>query len=120
MYVRPQNYRYTSEVRLPENYSGNTFREPMISDSQISESNSVEDSDDASDIADLPEERKDDKTAALLPRSNFKLRLGSVFGGEKSGIGTEELLILALILLLANGNENDDLTLFLILLLFIK
>ena len=41
--------------------------------------------------------------------------------GKDGGIGTEELLILALILLLADGSDGfDDLILFLVLLFFIK
>jgi hypothetical protein len=48
--------------------------------------------------------------------------VGSLFGRDR-GIGTEELLILALILLLSDTGESegfDDLILFLILLFFIK
>ena len=59
------------------------------------------------------------KETVLKPSSGFKLRLGSLFG-NKGGIGTEEILILALILLLSDSEENDDLILFLILLFFIK
>jgi hypothetical protein len=58
--------------------------------------------------------------ASLLSKRGSGLRLGSLFGKD-GGIGTEELLILALILLLADGSDGfDDLILFLVLLFFIK
>ena len=106
MYVRPQGYRYSGEVRLPENYSGNTFREPPLIESDVAEQ---ENEHNEAEPASLPSES--------TPAS--KLHLGSLFGG-KGGIGTEELLILALVLLLSDGESNDDLMLFLILLLFIQ
>ena len=58
--------------------------------------------------------------ASLLSPRPFRLRLGSILG-KKNGIGTEELLILALILLLSDNDDGfDDLILFLALLFFIK
>ena len=109
MYVRPQGYRYSAEVRLPENYGGNTFREPPLIEP---------------DVEEQEESREEPVEAAPLPLPDkaaptSKLHLGSLFGG-KGGIGTEELLILALVLLLSDGENNDDLVLFLMLLLFIK
>lgn len=120
MYVRPQGYKYQSEVRLPENYSGNTFREPIEAE-EMTEDESVETASVEESVQDVDSVEKDTaQAAALLPKSNFKLRLGSLFGGNKGGIGTEELLILALVLLLADSEGNDDLILFLVLLFFIK
>ncbi len=117
MYVRPQGYRYPSGVRLPENYSGSTFREEAqnditdepIEDEAVPAENTQHDTTDG--------EEKNSAPASLLS-NGFRLRLGSLFGGK--GIGTEELLIIALILLLADSDDNDDLILFLILLFFIK
>lgn len=116
MYVRPQNFRYPTGVRLPENYSGNTFREST----EPPEEQEVRDEPTADTAAEAAENSGElSETAALLTeKSNFGLRLSSIFG--KSGIGTEELLILALILLLADGDDNEDMILFLLLLFFIK
>ncbi len=112
MYVRPQNYRYPTGVRLPENYSGNTFRE-------TSEEQSSAKPEAAPELSQAEEKKEDESArASLLSEGGFKLRLGSLFDGKK--IGSEELLIIALILLLADSENNDDLILFLILLFFIK
>ncbi len=123
MYVRPQSYRYPSGVRLPENYSGNTFRElPVEEEAPSEEAAAPEPQDTAEQVVDSSPEQKSDNTqsAALLSNHGFRLRLGSLFGNSNGGIGTEELLIIALILLLSDSNSNDDLILFLVLLLFIK
>ena len=116
MYVRPQpqNYKYPREVRLPENYSGNTFREIAEEPDPTEETEQTEKAEEIEEA--VPTEVKE---TILKPSSGFKLRLSSLFG-NKGGIGTEEILILALILLLSDSEENDDLILFLILLLFIK
>ena len=117
MYVRPQNYRYPEGMRLPENYSGNTFREPLEQEEAQEEPLEKEET---LDEQALPTQGNDTKDSpALLPTSGFKLRINSLFGGNGK-IGTEELLILALILLLADTENNDDLILFLVLLFFIK
>ena len=111
MYVRPPSYRYQAPMRVPENYSGNTFREePDVAEPET-EVETVE----------ITSEESAAKPA-LLSQKGFSLRLGSLFGRDR-GIGTEELLILALILLLSDtgdGEGFDDLILFLILLFFIK
>lgn len=113
MYVRPQNYKYPSGMRLPENYSGNTFREPIYEEAHEEKEITEEKSENPKQDADTAE------TSALLPqKEGFSLRLGSLFGDK--GIGSEELLILALILLLADSEDGQDLVLFLVLLFFIK
>ena len=107
MYVRPPSYKYPSGMRLPENYSGNTFRDQPQEESQEEEAATATKVEDSA------------QTAALLTqKSGFGLRLGSLFGNK--GIGSEELLILALILLLADSDGSEDLVLFLVLLFFIK
>ena len=118
MYVRPQNSRYSSEFRLPENYSGNTFREHggEIEEAELPEDSPKEEA--TADKKDISAE--DSETAALLTQSEpcCAKKPFSLFG---KGTGTnEELLILALILLLSDGDGNDDLIIFLMLLLFIK
>ena len=110
MYVRPQNYKYSPDIRLPENYSGNTFRE-------LPEDNPEEIQDEVTLplIENAPQEAEAVPTSAPHKES-FGLRLGSLF----KGIGSEELLILALILLLADSESNDEIILFLAILLFVK
>ena len=119
MYARPQNYRYTGDVRLPQNYSGNTFRQSEEEkDEEKAEPISTEIiSEEGKSEAQDGQKAEAREVGSLLPKPNFKL--GSLFGNNKKGVGTEELLIIALILLLADGDENNDLILFLILLLFI-
>ena len=111
MYVRPNN-RYPSGLRLPENYSGNTFRAQERESQETEPETVIEESAESS--------APTTEAAALLtqdiPSAPSQKRF-SLFG--KSG-SNEELLILALILLLSDGNGNDDLILFLMLLLFIK
>ena len=121
MYVRPPSYRYPPSVRVPDNYSGNAFREqetpPLLTQTE----------DSVNEAQEVREEPADEQKSAestqtsLLSSRHFGLRLGSLFG-KKSGIGTEELLIIALILLLSDndGEGFDDLILFLALLFFIK
>lgn len=111
MYVRPQNYRYPEGLRPPKNYSGNTFREPALTEEEPSEPEKKPLTD-----TDFTEQGSEEDTAALLsPKGSL---FGGLFGGK--GIGSEELLIFALILLLSDSNNNDDLIIFLILLFFIK
>lgn len=115
MYVRPQGYRYPSGVRLPENYGGSAFSDAPPIEAEAEPTPIDETSTAADEKSDAPAK----ETAALLPSSGFRLRLGSLFG-KNSSIGTEELLIIALILLLSDNDGNDDLVLFLILLFFIR
>lgn len=110
MYARPSGYRYPSQsLRVPSNYSGNTFREEEREETPVKAQEEA-----------LPTESEETVESSLLSKRGFGLRLGSLFG-KGGGIGTEELLILALILLLADGSDGfDDLILFLLLLFFIK
>lgn len=121
MYVRPPNYRYPSSVRIPENYSGSTFREQDIpaAPTEVNEAQSVQEDEVSEVLTDGQEEVAAEQASLLSPRP-FRLRLGSILG-KKNGIGTEELLILALILLLSDNDDGfDDLILFLALLFFIR
>ena len=115
MYVRPQGYRYPSGVRLPENYGGSAFSDAPSIEAEAEPAPTEE----ASATAEEKNDASSKETAALLPTSGFRLRLGSLFG-KNSSIGTEELLIIALILLLSDSEGNDDLVLFLVLLFFIR
>ncbi|MBP3369126.1 MAG: hypothetical protein J6L85_00100 [Clostridia bacterium] len=128
MYVRPPSYRFPPSVRIPENYGGNAFREPpqaaAVEDDQQTVTDSTPQPAAESIQTDTqPEDsarNEDVKEASLLSPRPFKLRLGSLFGKDR-GIGTEELLIIALILLLADSDEGfDDIILMLALLFFIK
>lgn len=120
MYVRPQNYRYPEGVRLPKNYSGSTFREPLPEENpttdspeEILEEISAEQE---SSSSPQPDSNVGEDTAALLTQKSSPL--SSLFGGK--GIGSEELLLFALILLLSDSELGNDLIFFLILLFFIK
>lgn len=116
MYARPSGYRYPSPtLRVPDNYSGNAFRDKEQKQ-EVSEEASQE-----AESVNMPMEKTEAASeASLLSKRGFGLRLGSLFG-KGGSIGTEELLILALILLLADGADGfDDLILFLVILFFIK
>lgn len=121
MYVRPQGYRYSHAVRLPENYSGSAFREERENESTTEETGVTDNSFDTG-VENSEENEKDGKTVALLPRTEEVPHRPSLF--SKSGIGSEELLILALIFLLSDGKGSgeggDELILLLALLLFIR
>lgn len=119
MYVRPPSYRYQAPMRVPENYSGNIFREaPKSEVREKAEDAPIV----AEEVVSKEESTSGEATPALLGWRSFRLRLPSIFGRE-GGIGGEELLILALILLLSDAGDGegfDDLIFFLILLFFIK
>lgn len=116
MYVRPQNHRYPSGIRLPENYSGSAFREL----SQGEEAQNAEDLTETEITASLDGEEQNTEAPALLPtmKNSSEPHPSPLLRGH--GIGSEELLILALILLLADNAKDDELILFLALLFFIK
>ena len=96
MYIRPNGYRYGG-VRLPDNYSGSTFRE----------------ADEESEEAVPPIIRPAEPSAPLQEQSVSTTC-------ETKSIGSEELLLVALILLLSDRKENDELILLLALLLLAK
>ena len=83
MYVRPPSYRYQAPMRVPENYSGNTFREEpeAVPPEPVAEPES-----EVETVALANEESA--AKPALLSQKGFSLRLGSLFGRDR-GIGTE-------------------------------
>ena len=140
MYVRPPNNNL-SELKLPENYSGNAFSRfsayadmppPAKAPQQKNEPGGVEDNLSRRETADnYPEEpqevvavvkRQGDSTdkssggsllSSLLP--NFDLSKHFPFG---HGIGGEELLILAIMLIVfVSGNDRGEVDSELLLLL---
>lgn len=119
MYVRPPSYRYQAPMRVPENYSGNVFNQKGAEEVKEAIDRTVPTPE---KLTEPTESVTEQVTPALLGGNGFRLRLPSLFGKD-NGIGSEELLILALILLLsdAGGSESfDDLILFLVLLFFIR
>lgn len=113
MYYRSQGYRYPREVRVPSNYGGSVFSEPI--GEQISEEQGRLLTD-AQETNVNVEEKSEKATEA--PASLFKsLNPSSLFGGK---IGSEELLILAVILLISDGDGSSDIIWLLLLLLFVK
>ena len=111
MYVRPQGYPSSGGVQLPRNYSGSAFREPLNSvEEEISEEEATP-TEEKEPVSAPPED-----TEALLKQKSPEPT--SLFG--TGGIGSEEILLLALILLLSDSDIGDELILFLVLLFFIK
>ena len=114
---RPRVRRFTSEIEVPENYSGNAFREEQIDEKLPNEE--TETSADRKVVA-------EESVPALAPsvqeksradkKAPFRFDIGRFFGGS---IGFEELLILGLILLVAQNEGNEDILLLLVLLLFV-
>ena len=121
MYVRPQNYRYSNPVRVPDNYAGNAFRHSPEPETSAAETNAQEVVEPILEPNAEPTPEKEAVSVSSKEDRGFRLRLGSLFG-KNGNIGTEELLILALILLLADGESDsfDDVILFLVLLFFIR
>ena len=122
---RPRYSRYTSQINVPENYSGNAFRgvgeDSEVIEVEASERDEVTEQELLEDDH-SSEDRATDSIAVHKKASDskgepFGLDIGRLF---KGGIGFEELLIVGLILLMAQGEENDDIVLLLALLLFIK
>ena len=97
MYVRPSDRKYGG-VRLPDNYSGSTFRE--------------EPSAELADVQAPAEIKGTEPTPPLIEQSAGVTPSG--------GIGSEELLLLALILLTSDKKDNDELILLLALILLAK
>ena len=112
MYVRPQAGASSGPLRVPGNYSGNAFRAPFASEESEPPKTEDENITQEKQISAPPPE---DTEALLKPNLEPAPAVS-----QKGGIGSEELLLLALVLLLSESDIGDDLVLFLILLLFIK
>jgi len=118
---RPRVSRFTSEFEVPQNYSGNAFREEATADvfHEILDGSIVEEEKSAPesvetlsrDVREAPEKKK-----GLFGGAGFGFDIGRLFSG---GIGYEELLILGLILLVAQNEGNEDILILLVLLLFV-
>ena len=124
---RRTNYDgYPEWLVVPENYSGNAFRESVekIIDEIEEESAGREDEGcaegmEAAQISAEPVhkafEENHKKGGGLFSRTGFGFNLSNLFGS----IGFEELLIIGLILLIAQNENNEDIIVLLALLLFI-
>lgn len=126
---RRTNYEgYPGGFAVPENYSGNAFRESVSAEDfvDISEEASapaedeeyIEDKETAEVSAEPVHkafEENHKKGGGLFSRTGFGFNLGNLFGS----IGFEELLIIGLILLIAQNENNEDIIVLLALLLFI-
>ena len=120
---------YPEGFAVPENYSGNAFRENVpepdypteeplhdafveeVVDEQVA--GTAEEA--AQPVAKIVEE-KQKRGGSLFSRSGFGFNIGNLFGGS---IGFEELLIIGLIFLIAQSENNEDIIVLLALLLFI-
>ncbi|MBO5682376.1 MAG: hypothetical protein J6S10_00195 [Clostridia bacterium] len=125
MYARYPNYRFGG-IKIPENYSGNAFRdetEERLADSPASKEEEVSPAQkDTQPEASAP---LGESTPTALSHSSerrrsapfgFNFDLGRLFSG---GFGFEELLILAVILLVSQNEAQRDLVLLLAILLFV-
>ncbi|MBE6556937.1 MAG: hypothetical protein E7664_04240 [Ruminococcaceae bacterium] len=105
--------RYPSDWRIPQNYSGSTFRNTQDEVREATEDLT------RNEPPALPAsaEEKDEGRAqpAVLSRSS-RMDFKRILRGE---LTAEDMLLLALILLIATGEHADDTVLFLILLLFL-
>ncbi len=121
---------YPEGFAVPENYSGNAFRESVPETDYQSEEppldTVVEDvvNEQAADVAEEAAEptvkifeEKQKRGGSLFSRSGFGFNIGNLFGGS---IGFEELLIIGLIFLIAQSENNEDIIVLLALLLFIS
>ena len=110
MYVRPQSNIRHDGVRLPQNYGGSAFREPIIEQSEPPE--------------DVPNEPAEQSMLRLEPSGDtaplLKTGTHADAPSQKGQIGSEELLLLALALLLADSDIGGELVPLLVLLLFVK
>ncbi len=130
MYSRYPNYRFSGGVKVPDNYSGNAFKpsdtpeeEIVGTDSSLSHSETVSESEEDSALAVAAESKAEPESVETFKRGgkgiafpNFKFNIGRIFSG---GFGFEELLIIGLILLISQNGADDDIILLLALLLFI-
>ena len=132
---RRTNYDgYSKGFAVPENYSGNAFRESGTERVYEEKSISVPDTD-ADEVKEVVEvkdtaaaegvsepvakifEKEQKRKGSGLFGSGFGFNVGNIF---KGGIGFEELLIIGLIFLIAQSDNNDDIIVLLALLLFIN
>ncbi len=122
---KPRYNRFTSEISVPENYSGSAFRdigEEVAQESEIDENNVIEDPK-SSQAENIEESKECSKVIENIEHKKgfFSSGLGFDFGKLfRGGFGFEELLIIGLILLLGQSDESNDIILFLVLLLFIQ
>ena len=94
MYVKPETRK---RITIPDNYSGNAFNEPpRVEPPEEIEHEPVAES--------LEVDCKEDEKKSVLP----------------FGIGSEELLLLAILLVLTQSDEGGDILPFLLILLFFK
>ena len=120
MYSRYPNYRFSGGVKIPDNYSGNAFKQVQtepeteeISAAQVSEERETE-----NDTLPIQENEGAVPSAVSARRpllGGLKFNFGRIFSG---GIGFEEILIIGMILLLMQDNSDDDIILLLLLILF--
>ena len=126
---RKMNYDgYPQGFAVPENYSGNAFRDngqevdytkeevPSFEEEELGEVHQVEVQEQLAEPVGKIFEEKPKSKVGLLSRSGFGFNIGKLFGG---GIGFEELLIIGLIFLIAQSENNEDIIVLLALLLFI-
>ena len=120
MYNR--SYRQRRPPTVPINYSGNAFERGAPERGNfdvmpIPAPPIIEASFEESPHEDIKEEKRPETCEKKEEKPNF---LSGLFGGKlfPRGIGSEELLLLALIILVSQSGEADDLLIYLVVLLF--
>lgn len=110
MYARQPSH----PLQIPKNYSGNAFSSPKEG---YEEPSPPREEPKEERMIDATEEAPKEVEALATPKRGFPLFHSSSEG--RSGLGSEELLLLGLILLISQNRESDDLLLLLLLLLLI-
>ena len=142
MYIHSPNSKGGRSINIPYNYGGNAFRSESAPETKIHKAAHQQhsaptkhprdtfDAEESEDIISEPFEKEylddeaaDTQSVSALPCAEHgadkRNELGSL-GKLLGGIGSEELLLLAILLMISQGEKNDDLSLMLLLLLFIK
>ena len=129
MYYRSQGYRYPKDMRIPVNYGGNAFSDNEKSEEEITQTiaeNQTESQveseidEESSEISEIQDEAQIKDTPKAESASTSSIFHGFGRNSFFSGIGSEELLILALVFLLSDNESDNDIVWLLLLLLFIK
>lgn len=118
MYARqPSENRYSRNMNIPSNYSGNAFRQDTPTE-EIEAPEEVGEIDAPQNIQPLPSDET--LPAYKAESSDTAAGIGRLLGRGGGGIGLEELLIIGIVILLSQGEVKDDLAFLLLLLLFIQ
>ncbi len=124
-YSKNTPLHHGEQIIIPENYSGNAFRENISlqtdeNDKEVSNIQELPSSESENEAVPTMKDCKEEKTQKnsllsflLPPKSNG-------IGGLLHNIDTEDIIILVLLFLMYQSDTDDDISLLLLLLLFLK